>query len=86
MTAQYSPVTALEPSTAPPANTRIGSDPLLTTQQAAAQLAIPARTLQSWRSKGRYSGPPYVRLSSQVRYRRSDLDAWVAERVVGGRA
>ena len=64
----------------------VGSDPLLTTEQAAAHLAVPARTLQAWRSKGRYSGPPYVRLSSHVRYRISDLDAWVAERVVGGAA
>ncbi len=60
----------------------VGSDPLMTTEQAAAYLAIPTRTLTSWRSRNRYSGPPFVRMGGVVRYRPSDLDVWVAERVV----
>lgn len=86
MTEHHSPVGTVAGDLAGRPSQLVGSDPLLTTEQAAAHLAIPARTLQSWRSKGRYSGPPYVRLSSHVRYRISDLDNWVAERVVGGAA
>ena len=86
MTEIHSPTTAGERAMDDLSVQLVGSDRLLTTEQAAAHLAVPARTLQSWRSKGRYSGPPYVRLSSHVRYRISDLDAWVAERVVGGAA
>ncbi|MDP3968454.1 MAG: helix-turn-helix domain-containing protein [Nocardioides sp.] len=55
---------------------------LLTTAQAAAYLNIPARTLESWRVKGRYPGPPVARIGANVFYRRVDLEDWVAERVV----
>ena len=40
------------------------------------------RTLQGWRLLGR--GPAYYRLTSgMVRYRRSEIEAWLAARAVG---
>jgi hypothetical protein len=39
---------------------------------------IPARTLRQWRYLGR--GPAYCKVEGHVRYRRADLDAYLAER------
>lgn len=36
---------------------------------------IPKQTLYRWRSEG--VGPPGLRLGRHVRYRRSDVDAWL---------
>lgn len=53
---------------------------LLTQNQAAEYLGINKRTLENWRYAGR--GPEYVRLSHRaVRYRQSDLEKFVDERV-----
>lgn len=52
---------------------------LLTERQAAAVLGLSHRTLQAWRVRG--GGPQYAKIGSNVRYRRADLDAWVAGRV-----
>lgn len=43
-------------------------------------LAVSGRTLEAWRLSG--AGPPYVRLGSKkaVRYKRSDVETWLAER------
>jgi predicted DNA-binding transcriptional regulator AlpA len=59
------------------------ADDLLDQRQAAARLGLPsARTLEAWRSRG--YGPPFLRLSPRlVRYRASDLEQWLAARVVG---
>lgn len=55
--------------------------PLLTELQAAEFLGLKPRTLQAWRWSG--SGPRFVRLSARaVRYRQSDLDTFVAARLV----
>ena len=52
---------------------------MLTTKQVAAWLGLSATTLEIWRTEGR--GPPFVRLSPRmVRYRRSDVQAWLTER------
>jgi Helix-turn-helix domain len=40
---------------------------------------IPTRTLERWRQTG--EGPRFIRLGRQVRYRQSDLDAWLESRV-----
>jgi len=54
---------------------------LLTTIQAAQFLNRPARALEAARYRG--EGPRYVRLSrSCVRYRKSDLIAWLDARTV----
>jgi len=52
--------------------------PLLTTVQAAVQLAMSHRTLEDWRLRG--GGPSFIKLGSRsVRYRHEDLDQFVAE-------
>lgn len=59
------------------------ADGLLDQRQAAARLGLPsARTLEAWRLGG--YGPLFLRLSPRlVRYRASDIDQWLAARVVG---
>jgi len=53
---------------------------LMDIQDVATFLKISAGTLYHWVSERR--GPPYVRLSGGcLRWRRSDVNAWVAERV-----
>jgi hypothetical protein len=40
---------------------------------------IPRQTMAFWRSKK--AGPPYFHAGAQVRYRRADLDNWIAARL-----
>ena len=47
---------------------------LLSTAEAAALLALSARTLKRYRVEGR--GPPFLRLGGRVRYTRADLLNW----------
>ncbi len=54
-------------------------DVLLNEGQAAEFLKLSVRTLQQWRVSGR--GPLFTKLSRAVRYRRADLDAYVARGV-----
>lgn len=57
--------------------------PLGTTEEVAEYLGdIPVKTLVQWRYKG--TGPKYVRVGKHVRYRWSDVEAWLAaqERLV----
>jgi len=52
----------------------------LRTEQAAEYLDLKATTLETWRSRG--GGPRYILLSPRaVRYRKEDLDAFIAARV-----
>jgi excisionase family DNA binding protein len=50
--------------------------PLGTTEQVAEYLGVPVRTLELWRHKG--AGPKYARVGKYVRYRWSDVEAWLA--------
>ncbi|GAW49299.1 MULTISPECIES: helix-turn-helix transcriptional regulator [unclassified Nocardioides] len=52
---------------------------ILTIDQAAAYLSIPKATLYTWRTRRAGFGPRAVKLGGCLRYRRSDLDVWVAE-------
>ena len=62
----------------PPAS---GVAPLLTPEEVAAFTALSLETLAQWRSQKR--GIPYVKISRNcVRYRQTDLDVWVSERIV----
>ncbi len=55
-------------------------DPLLTTKEAAEYLGVTPRCAEAWRVRG--GGPPFVRISARaVRYRLSDLNHWIAQRV-----
>lgn len=54
---------------------------LLTAVDVAGITGLSTETLAQWRSQRR--GIPFVKLSRNVvRYRRGDLDGWLAERVV----
>ena len=52
---------------------------LLDEKQAAEYLTVSPGTLSVWRSTGRYS-LPFVKVGRRVRYRLSDLDAWLEAR------
>ena len=53
-----------------------GAD-LLDDHAAAAMLDVSPGTLSVWRSTGRYA-LPFLKIGRKVRYRRADLDAWLA--------
>lgn len=54
---------------------------LMTTQQATAYLTLGPQTLAQWRYLRR--GPRFIKLGERnVRYLRSDLDAWVESQCV----
>lgn len=53
---------------------------LLDEKQAAQYMSVSPGTLSVWRSTGRY-GLPFLKVGSRVRYRVSDLDAWLATRL-----
>ena len=54
---------------------------LLTCREAAEFLSIPVGTLAQWRSQRR--GPPYIKLEDRlVRYRLTDLEAYLSGRLV----
>jgi len=55
----------------------LAKDELLTARGLAAELKVGMRTLKRWRRTG--TGPPFVRLGRTVRYRRSDVDAWLKQ-------
>lgn len=52
------------------------ADTTITPQQVAQQLGISNRTLANWRSTG-YPNLPYLKLGRCVRYRQSDIDAFL---------
>ncbi len=53
---------------------------LLDDHAAAAYLDVSPGTLSVWRSTGRYA-LPFLKIGRKVRYRRADLDAWMATRL-----
>jgi excisionase family DNA binding protein len=53
---------------------------ILTTPEAAAYTRMSKPTLERWRLTG--DGPIYVKLGKAVRYRRADLDAWLASKLI----
>ncbi len=55
--------------------------PVLTEKEASRYVGLSPATLATWRST-KSDGPPFLRYSARcVRYRRADLDAWMAARV-----
>lgn len=59
-----------------------GPDGLMDPRTTAAFLAVHVLTLADWRCKG--TGPAYLKLGAAVRYRRSDLEAWLESRTRKG--
>lgn len=51
-----------------------------TEEQLAEALQVSVKTLQDWRYRGR--GPAYIRVGGAVRYRASDVAAWLDEHTV----
>lgn len=49
-----------------------------TPAEIAAWLQIPLATIYDWRHRG--IGPPVHKVGRHLRYRRSELEAWLAER------
>lgn len=49
---------------------------LLSIQDLSAYLGVPVNTLYQWRTKG--YGPAGRRIGKHVRYRESDVEAWIA--------
>jgi excisionase family DNA binding protein len=56
---------------------------LISSDQAAEYLGITRKTLEVWRSTRRYP-IPYIKVGRLVRYRKSDLEAFLLSRVHGG--
>lgn len=54
---------------------------LLKSKEAAAILGVSDRSLATWRSTKDH-GIPYIKIGSLVRYRRSDLIAYIEEQIV----
>jgi excisionase family DNA binding protein len=53
------------------------ADDLLTVDEIAAELRVPESTFRTWRSIGK--GPKSFKLGRRVVYRRSDVEAWIAQ-------
>ena len=54
---------------------------LLTVAELAELLRLKRGTLDRWRAAG--IGPAWIEVGGQFRYRREDIDAWLAERTKG---
>lgn len=54
---------------------------LLTPDEVADTLQVPAATLPQWRYLGR--GPKYIKVGRHVRYRVVDLERWLDEQSIG---
>jgi excisionase family DNA binding protein len=52
---------------------------LLTVEDLAEYLGVPVATLYAWRY--RRQGPPGFRVGRHVRFRRSDIDDWIEDRI-----
>lgn len=50
---------------------------LMTRAEVAQELGVEEKTLRNWRSRG--YGPPGFRVGKAVRYRRDEVDRWLAE-------
>lgn len=56
----------------------MSGDELLTTPEVAEWLRIPVATLRTWRTRGAPGIPlPAIKVGAHVRYRRSDVEAWL---------
>jgi excisionase family DNA binding protein len=60
-------------------------DPLFPRVEAAEYIGVAPQTLAIWAMTGRYS-LPYIRVGRLCKYRKSDLDKWLASRTIGGAA
>ena len=54
---------------------------MMTDRELAEYVRLKRKTLQMWRWRG--VGPPYIKVEGAVRYRKTDVDEWFAERKRG---
>ena len=64
--------------------TLMATEPLITSDDLAAELHVPVRTLDQWAY--RHTGPLFVKVGRHRRYRRTDVDAWLEAQTVRTRA
>lgn len=57
----------------------------LSNYEAAKYLGVSPGTLEVWRATKRYN-LPYIKVGRLIQYRKSDLDAFLESRTVGGEA
>lgn len=57
------------------------AEPLVKPQEVADFLGMPVATIHNWRARG--IGPRAYRIGKHVRYRLSEVEAWVATRADG---
>ncbi len=62
-----------------------GEKTIFNVKEAAAYLALAQSTLNKWRCY-QQEGPAYIKLGKAVRYRKEDLDAYIARATVGDAA
>jgi excisionase family DNA binding protein len=58
------------------------SSDLLTPSELAEYLKVPVKTIYNWRSGG--TGPRGIRVGRHVRFRRTEIEAWLDRQVEGG--
>jgi hypothetical protein len=56
---------------------------LISGRELSREFGIPERTLDQWRYLGR--GPRFIRVGRHIRYRRTDIEAWLADNTVDPR-
>ncbi len=54
-------------------------DRLLTVEELADYLGVPIATLYQWRHRG--EGPPGFRVGRYIRYRPTDVEQWIRDRL-----
>lgn len=63
--------------------TNIGNETLLSPRETAEALGLSENTLAKWRYQRDENSPPFVRLGSLIRYRESELLAWLDSQAEG---
>lgn len=56
-------------------------EPLLTDSEVSGVLKVPLPTLAAWRCSGRVKGLPFVKIGGSIRYRSSDVQAFIQANV-----
>ncbi len=59
------------------AQTTLNPDPLWGVTELSDYVGVPKQTIYSWHTRGR--GPRAIRVGKYLRYRRSDVDAWLEQ-------
>lgn len=55
-------------------------EPLMSVDDVAEYLGIPKASIYAWNSRGWDPGPPRYKVGKYVRYKRSEVDAWLETR------